>query len=146
RRPAAVERAPVLERVTAGVHVYRTALGLPILVRPRPSDGASLVHVGAYVLGGATAEHEQYAGLTMLMTRTALKGTERRSAECIAEEAELLGGAIAASTSSESFGWGISVPAGYTAAALELIADISQCATIPEEALDTERAIAVAGL
>jgi zinc protease len=146
RRPAAVDHAPELERVTAGVHVYRSALGLPILVRPKPSDGASLVHVGAYVLGGATAESEQHAGLTMLMTRTALKGTERRSAECIAEEAELLGGAIAASAGSETFGWGISVPSGYTAAALELIADVSQCATIPEEALDTERAIALAGL
>lgn len=145
-KPSTAERAPELERVTAGVHVYRSALGLPILVRPKPGDGASLVHVGAYVLGGATAEHERHAGLTMLMTRTALKGTERRSAECIAEEAELLGGAIAASAGSESFGWGISVPSGYTAAALELIADVAQCATMPEEALDTERAIAVAGL
>ncbi|HEU4585726.1 MAG TPA: pitrilysin family protein [Gemmatimonadaceae bacterium] len=146
RTPSAVDHAPELERVTAGVHVYRTALGLPILVHPKPSGGASLVHVGVYVLGGATAESEQHAGLTMLMTRTALKGTERRSAECIAEEAELLGGAISASAGSESFGWGISVPSGYTAAALELIGDVSQRATIPEEALDTERTIALAGL
>ncbi len=146
RRPAAQERPPELERVTAGVHVYRSALGLPILVRPKQSDGASLVHAGVYVLGGATAEPEVHAGLTMLMTRTALKGTERRSAECIAEEAELLGGAIAASTGSESFGWGMSVPSGHAAAALELLSDVAQCATIPEEALDTERAIAVAGL
>jgi zinc protease len=146
RRPAASEHPPELERVIAGVHVYRSELGLPILVRPKSSDGPSLVHAGAYVLGGATAEPELHAGLTMLMTRTALKGTERRSAECIAEEAELLGGAIATSAGSESFGWGMSVPSGYTAAALELLADVAQCATIPEEALDTERAIAVAGL
>ncbi len=146
RTPPAVDRAPELERVTAGVHVYRTALGLPILVRPRPSDGASLVHVGVYARGGAIAEPASHAGLTMLMARTALKGTERRCAQCIAEEAELLGGAIGASVGSESFGWGMSVPSAYAAAALELIADVAQCATIPEEALDTERAVAVAGL
>jgi zinc protease len=146
RRPAAPERAPELERITAGVHVYRSAPGLPILVRPKRSDRASLAHAGVYVLGGASAEPELRAGLTMLMTRTALKGTERRSAECIAEEAELLGGAIAASAGSESFGWGMSVPSAHTAAALELLADVAQCATIPEEAADTERAIAVAGL
>ena len=146
RKPAASERPPELERITAGVHVYRSELGLPILVRPKPSDGASLVHAGTYVLGGAIAEPELHAGLTMLMTRTALKGTDRRSAECIAEEAELLGGAIVASAGSESFGWGMSVPSDHTAAALELLADVAQCPTIPDEALDTERAIAVAGL
>jgi len=146
RSSAAPERPPELERITAGVRVYRSALGLPILVRPKPAGGASLVHTGVYVLGGAIAEPGLHAGLTMLMTRTALKGTERRSAECIAEEAELLGGAIAGSAGSESFGWGMSVPSGYTAAALELLSDVAQCATIPEEALDTERAIALAGL
>jgi zinc protease len=146
RKPATQERPPELERITADVRIYRSALGLPILVRTKPSDGASLVHAGVYVLGGATAEPEVHAGLTMLMTRTALKGTERRTAECIAEEAELLGGAIAASTGSESFGWGMSVPSGRIAAALELLSDVAQCATIPEEALDTERAIAIAGL
>ena len=140
------EPAPKLESTTAGVRVYRTALGLPILVRVKPSDSASLVHAGVYILGGATAETEHYAGLTMLMARTALKGTERRSAACIAEEAELLGGGIAASAGSESFGWAMSVPSADAAAALELLADVAQSATIPEEALDTERTLAIAGL
>lgn len=146
RDSAAAARPPAFEREVAGVRVYRTTRGLPILVRARHSDGASLVHMGLYVLGGATSEPEQHAGLTMLLTRTALKGTERRSAACIAEEAELLGGGIGASVGSESFGWGMSVPSAHAAAALELLGDVAQCATIPEAALDTERTIAVAGL
>ena len=146
RTAPAAESAPELERVTAGVRVYRSSQGLPILVRVKPSDGASLVHAGIYVLGGATAEPELNAGLTMLMARTALKGTERRSAACIAEEAELLGGGIVASAGSESFGWGMSVPSAHAAAALELLADVAQWPTIPEEALDIERAIALAGI
>lgn len=146
RTTSAAHRAPQLERTSAGVRVYRSSSGLTILVRVKRSDGASLAHVGVYVLGGATAEPERHAGLTMLMARTAIKGTERRSAACIAEEAELLGGGIAASAASESFGWGMSVPSAHAAAALDLLGDVAQCATFSEEVLDTERAIAMAGL
>jgi zinc protease len=144
RAPAGGERTPALEREEAQVRVYRTARGIPILVRPK--GGAPLAHLGVFMLGGASDEPEEYAGLTMLLARTALKGTERRDAARIAEEAELLGGAIGASTGSESFGWSISVPSAHTAAALDLLADVAQRATIPEAVLETERAIAVSDL
>ena len=49
-------------------------------------------------------------------------------------------------TSSESFSWGISVPARHTDAALELLSDVVQHATFDEPALDTERALAIADL
>ncbi|HEU4643526.1 MAG TPA: pitrilysin family protein, partial [Gemmatimonadaceae bacterium] len=144
RAPAVVSAAPVLEREEGRVRVYRTAQGVPVLVRPK--RGAPLVHLGAYVIGGASEEPERFAGLTSLLARTALKGTERRGATRIAEEAELLGGSIGASTGSESFGWSISVPSAHAAAALELLADVVQRPTIPEDALDTERAIAIADI
>src|SRR5690606_38097758 len=43
--PAA--RAARHERVVDGVHVFRSAAGLPILVKPRP--GAALAHIGAFI-------------------------------------------------------------------------------------------------
>ena len=73
RKPATSDHSPELERVTAGVHVYRSELGLPILVRPKPSDGASLVHAGAYVLGGATAEPELGSILIRKVMRNRLR-------------------------------------------------------------------------
>jgi zinc protease len=133
---------PTFEREESGVRVYRTTNGVPILVRRKA--GAPLVHAGVHVLGGVTDEDPSVAGLTMLMTRTALKGTTTRSALQIAEESEMLGGSVSASSGTESFGWSISVPTQYAAAAIELLADVVQHPTLSDEALETERTVAIA--
>jgi zinc protease len=78
------------------------------------------------------------------MVRTALKGTASRSAEQIAEEGEMLGGSVSGGMSSDSFRWSISVPSRHAAAAVELLADVVQHATFAADALETERAIALA--
>ncbi|HEX5437653.1 MAG TPA: pitrilysin family protein [Gemmatimonadaceae bacterium] len=142
-RPAAAG-APKFEREEAGVRVYRTGSGVPILVRRK--QGAPLVHFGVFVRGGASDEPADLAGLTSLLMRTSIKGTSRRTATQIAEDAELLGGTIGASAGAESFGWSLSVPVAYTLDALDLLADVVQHATIPDEALDTECAVALADL
>ena len=142
--PASGAGAPRLERVEAGVHVYRTASGVPILVRPKP--GAAIVHLGAYVLGGATAERDDQAGLTALVAHAAVKGTVTRTAAQIAEDAELLGGSVGASAGSESFGWGISVPRKNLADAAALLADVVQHPVFPDDAFETERGVALAEL
>jgi len=112
--PAVTYAAPRFEREEAGVRVYRTDGDVPILVRRKP--GAPLLHAGLFVLGGASDEREMEAGLTTLMVRTAVKGTQRRSALQIAEEGELLGGSVSGSVAGDSFGWSISVPSRYAPA------------------------------
>jgi zinc protease len=139
----AVHGGPRAEREEAGVLVYRTPGGVPILVRRKPG---ALLHAGLYLLGGARDEPVDRAGLTALMVRTAVKGTARRTAAQIAEEGELLGGSIGGAAGSESFGWSISVPSRYAAPAVALLADVAQHATIPDEALETERAVSLADL
>jgi zinc protease len=145
--PAAT--APVVQtgmrvvREEAGVREYRTPAGVSILVRRKPG---ALVHAGAYALGGPREEPASRAGLTSLLVRTALKGTERRSAAQIAEEGELLGGSVGGSAGSESFGFSISVPSRYAGEAIQLLSDVAQHAAIPADALETERAIALADL
>jgi zinc protease len=115
---------------------------LPILVRLKP--GAPLFHLGVFALGGASEETEASGGLTTLMVRTAQKGTLTRNALQIAEEAEMLGGSVAGAVGGDSFGWTISVPTHYVSAALALLADVAQHPTYTPEALETERAIAIA--
>src|SRR5439155_9075709 len=116
RATAAVARStPRVGRVEAGVHVYRLASGVPILIKRRP--GSPLVYAGVFALGGASGENEAIGGRTLLMARTALKGTERRSAVQIAEDGEMLGGSVGAAVGADSVGWTISVPAAHTAAA-----------------------------
>ncbi|HEX5581765.1 MAG TPA: insulinase family protein, partial [Gemmatimonadaceae bacterium] len=58
---------PELERREAGVHVFRTARGLPILVWPKP--GALIAYAGVYFGGGSAEEPVERAGLTKLLAR-----------------------------------------------------------------------------
>ncbi|MDB4879101.1 MAG: peptidase domain protein, partial [Gemmatimonadetes bacterium] len=78
-------------REEAGVREYRTAAGVPILVRRKPG---ALLHAGVFALGGARDEPSDRAGLTSMLVRTAIKGTERRTAAQVAEEGELLGSSV----------------------------------------------------
>ncbi len=133
-----------LESEGEGVRVYRSESGVPILVRAR--RGAPVTHMGVFALGGASEEGLEHGGLTTLLARAATKGTERRTANQIAEDSEMLGGGISASVGSEGFGWTISVPTQHTDAALELLADVVQHATIPNDALETERVVALSDL
>ena len=133
----------IAEREEGGVHVFRTAAGLPVLVRRK---AGALVHAGVYALGGGRDEPAEHAGLTSLLVRAALKGTARRTALQIAEEAEMLGGTVTGTAGVESFGWMINVPARHAPQAIELLADVVQHATMPDDAVETERAIALADL
>jgi zinc protease len=133
-----------LEREEGPIRVYRTVGGVPVLVRRRP--GAPVTHIGVYALGGAGAEPAVLGGLSTLLVRTSLKGTERRTATGIAEESELLGAVIGTSATADGIGWTISVPATRAAPAIDLIADIVQRPTFPDEALETERKVALANL
>lgn len=133
-----------LETVEAGVSVFRTANDMPILVRPKP--GAAIAHIGVHAIGGVRDESRQTAGLTTLAMRTTLKGTARRTAAQIAEDSEMLGGSIGTSVGAESFGWSMSVPVQHLEAAVELLADVVYDAVIPDDALETERSVALSDL
>ena len=135
---------PHFEREEAGVRVYRTVRGVPILVRRKP--GAVIANLGVYARGGVVDESDADGGLTMLMARTALKGTRRRSAAQIAEDGELLGGSVGASVGSESFGWSISVPAANLRAATELLADVALAPAFEDESLERERTVLLSEL
>jgi zinc protease len=141
---AAPKAAVTFEEEVAGVRVYRTAGGAPILVRRKA--GAAMMHLGVYAFGGARNEPAERAGVTTLVARTATKGTTTCTAEEIASRAEFLGGTVSASVGSENFGWAISVPTRGAEAALGLLADVVQRPTFRESALDTERSLMLADL
>ena len=141
--PVHGSRAWVFEREEAHVHVFRTAGGVPVLVHRRPG---TLAHIGWFVRGGAVHEAASDAGLTSLMTRTSLKGTERRNAQRIAEDAEFLGGVLATAAAADGFQWTISVPVRRLDEAAELLGDVVQRPSFVEESLESERAVALANL
>ncbi|MDQ6768816.1 MAG: insulinase family protein, partial [Gemmatimonadota bacterium] len=132
------------EKEEAGVSVFRTAEGIPVLVRRKV--GTPMANIGVYIVGGAVEEEENEAGLTLLTARTMLKGTATRTAAQIAEDAEMLGGTISASAGSDSFGWSFSVPKARLGEALELMGDVIQRPTIPDDSFEAERAVALSNV
>jgi len=138
------ERRAEFEKEDAGVSVFRTPEGIPVLLRRKP--GTPMASIGVYIVGGAVEEEELEAGLTLLTARTMLKGTTTRTAAQIAEDAEMLGGSISASAGSDSFGWAFSVPNARLAEALELLGDVIQRPTIPGDSFETERTVALSNV
>jgi zinc protease len=145
RRPSPVpgSRAWSLEREEARLSVFRTSAGIPVLVHRRTGP---IAHVGWFVRGGAVREAGTQSGITRLMTRTTLKGTERRSAQRIAEDAEFLGAVLGTGTAADSFEWTVSVPVGRLDDAAELLGDVLQRPIFPAEAFESERAVALSNL
>ncbi|HEY5087637.1 MAG TPA: pitrilysin family protein [Gemmatimonadaceae bacterium] len=129
-------------REEARVALYELPSGIPVLIRQRPN--APITHIGVYAAAGSAHESRESAGISALAARTASRGTRSRTSLQIAEESELLGGSIGASVGSETFGWSFSVPAANVMSALALLADVIQHATLPDDALETERSAMVA--
>ena len=129
-------------REEAGVRVYRLESGIPVLIRQRTN--APITHFGVYAAAGSANEPRESAGISALGARTASRGTFLRDSLQIAEESELLGGSIGASVGAEVFGWSMSVPVANTTAALALLADVVQHATLRSDVLETERAAMIA--
>ena len=139
---SAQQSLPQAETVDGDVSVFRTARGIPILVHSRP--GAPIVNVGVFVRGGASVEAGGLDGLARLMVQASLKGTAKRTGARIAEAAEELGGSIGVSAGLESVGWSMSVPTRHLPSAVELLADVIQNAEFGNDAIETERQLAVA--
>ncbi len=139
---AAVHATPKAVRVIDGVHVYETALGVPLLILPRP--GAPITNIGIYQRGGSCVEAPGREGLARLTAQSMLKGTSWRSGARIAEAAEELGASIGVSASLESLGWSLSIPTRHLGVATELLADVLQHATFPADGVETERTLAIA--
>lgn len=127
-----------------GVRFYRSAEGAHIVVLPRPGTG--LVSMAIAAPGGACAEPQRHAGITTMVARTALKGTQHYTAATLAGATELLGGSIAPTVGSDDFGWTLSVPARNAESAFALLAEAALHPTFPAEELERERSLTLAQL
>ena len=103
-----------------------------------------MVNIGVFVRGGASLDSEAHDGIARLAVQTSLKGTTRRSGSRIAEIAEELGSSISVSAGLENVGWSMSVPVRHIATAIELLGDVVQHATFADDAVETERLLALA--
>lgn len=138
------DHAVEYEREESGVSVFRTTRGVPILVRRK--RGSPIAHIALHSSGGAIYDTAVRAGLTLIASRTMLKGTRSMTAEQMAQATESLGATLSASAGTESFGWSMSVPAPRFQSAVTLLGDVVGDPAFAEGSLETERRAALSNL
>src|SRR5213082_3414595 len=92
---------PVKPVAAGEIQKFELSNGLRLLVRE--DHRLPLVGMGAVFRGGLLAETPQDNGITRLMAKVLLKGTETRTAEQIANELESVGGSISSEAGNNSF-------------------------------------------
>jgi zinc protease len=102
--------------------------------------------MAAVFRGGLLAETRDTNGITRLMAKTLLKGTKTRTAEAIADTIESVGGSIGSDAGNNSFSVAVDVTQPDLRLGVEILADVLLNATIPEQALERERAVQLAGI
>lgn len=121
------------------VEVTRLPSGLTVATDSMP--GVATVSLGAWIGAGTRHETPELNGIAHLLEHMVFKGTEKRSAQDIAEEIEAVGGHLNAYTSRENTAFYAKVLAEDAPLALDIVADILQRATFHEEELERERAV-----
>ncbi|GAB4364866.1 MAG: pitrilysin family protein [Kiloniellaceae bacterium] len=121
------------------VQVTRLPSGLTVATDSMP--GVATVSLGAWIGAGTRHETPELNGIAHLLEHMVFKGTEKRSAQDIAEEIEAVGGHLNAYTSRENTAFYAKVLAEDAPLALDIVADILQRATFHEDELERERAV-----
>jgi zinc protease len=96
--------------------------------------------------GGVLAETPANNGITLLLGKMLLQGTQKRSAEKIATEIESIGGHIDNYGGNNSFGVNAEVLSDDFATGLDLLADVLLNSTFPAAPLEREREVQIAGI
>ncbi len=103
--------------------------------------GAESIALGVWV--GVGTRHEDMAqnGVAHMLEHMLFKGTEKRTAKDISEVIEDAGGHMNAYTGREMTAYYIHILKDHTDLALDVLSDMLQNATFPEDELERERAV-----
>ncbi|HYR44953.1 MAG TPA: insulinase family protein, partial [Terriglobia bacterium] len=103
-----------------------------------------LVSFGLFYPGGRLYESAKNAGITEMMLRTAIRGTQRFNSEDISRRLENAGARIQIVNEPDFFGYIIDGLSGKVDQALEILMDISQQPAFQEEDLEREKVLQLA--
>jgi len=136
--PAVVVTTPIAARSDAsGVIVERLPSGCTVVVREEAA--APLFAIRAAFNGGLRYETEQTNGISTLLCRTWIRGTQSRDAEDISHLVERLSGSLGAQAGRNSVSLRGEFLARHFDRAFALFADCLLNASFPEDELDRER-------
>jgi zinc protease len=126
------------------VQKFTLSNGLRLLVKE--DHRLPFVEFRAAFKGGVLAETPANNGITLLLGKMLLQGTQKRSAERIATEIESVGGHIDSYGGNNSFGVNAEVLSSDFAIGLDLLADVLLNPIFPAAPLEREREVQIAGI
>jgi zinc protease len=126
------------------IQKFELANGLKVLLKK--DSRLPFVEFRAVLQGGVLAESPANNGITRLYSNVLLKGTARRSAEKIATEIESIGGHMDSYGGHQSFGLNAEVLSADFVIGLDLISDVLLNPSFPENELEREREVQIAGI
>jgi zinc protease len=103
-----------------------------------------LVSFGVFYPGGRLYESPKNAGITGLMLRTAIRGTQRFNSEDIARRLENAGARIDVVNEPDFFGYVVDGLSGKMDQALEILMEVLQQPTFQEEEIEKEKILNLA--
>jgi zinc protease len=133
-----------IQGVSSEISKFVLPNGLRLLVREDPR--LPLVSIYSGFRGGLLAETPEKNGISRLLSRTILKGTKNRTAAQLAQEIERAGGRFGADSGNNSFSVSMEVMKPDLALGLEVLADVLQNPTFPEEEVALEKAAQIAAI
>jgi zinc protease len=145
--PARLAPPPPLTAVSIDFPEFREVTlpnGLPVLVIER--RGQPLVSLSMYVRSGTATDPAERAGLAAMTAEVLTKGTTSRSALELAETIEGVGGTLNASAGGDWSSVSSSVLTEHLPLAFELLADVVQRPTFPEDEFQVTRRRTLSGL
>ncbi|MBF0324270.1 MAG: insulinase family protein [Alphaproteobacteria bacterium] len=123
--------------------IRETRLPSGLRVVSDPMSTVESASLGVWVDAGTRHEEPEVNGISHLLEHMAFKGTERRSAQAIAEEMDAVGGHLNAYTARDHTAYYAKVLKEDTALALDIVADILQHSTVDAEELAREQTVVV---
>ena len=118
--------------------------GLRLLVKE--DHRLPFIEFRAAFKGGVLAETPANNGITLMLGKMLLQGTQKRTAEQIASEIESVGGHIDCYGGNNSFGVNAEVLSDDFATGLDLLADVLLNPTFPAAPLEREREVQIASI
>jgi zinc protease len=120
------------------VNEFTLENGLKVLIVPKPGTGITAVDIWVNV--GSLNETREISGISHFFEHMLFKGTDKRPSG-IDREIEALGGRTNAATSYDFTHYYIILPSEHTELALDIIADITQHASFPDEEIAREKEV-----
>jgi zinc protease len=111
--------------------------GLRLLVREDPR--LPLVSMASAFKGGLLAENSDNNGISQLLSKVLIKGTQRRTAEQLADEIEAAGGGISSGAMNNRVSAFVRVMQPDIALGMDILSDVLLRSTLPEKAIAREK-------